>query len=1010
MKNDALIAKLLENKFIRSLLQKSEDAYWLSALYPQRNIYTNEELSSLCRFAFLCTVTSLNTGGEERYANYAYKALKSIRIFERGEADLFNEIAGYGLKDVSLIYYFYLASLALKLNKTISERLDLKEFRSLNTNEGNWDKRVFSGILNAIILLVRKADGIKDVREAIAIIEKLQTEQKEFESEYLCQFDENSQTNEALDLLALYHTSKALTETGNYLVHGYNYPNKRIDAVVRQHIELAIRLLPRNSRLNDFVNFIWNDLKILIVNSIWNNTAFQDKIRLLCEKKSRANILELLPSQRQALTDNLLDVVANATVLQMPTSAGKTLMAEFNIIVTRALRQDAKIVYVVPSRALVNQVFFDLRDDLADLGFSIERTSSVNEVDPMENDFLLAENIDILVFTPEKLDLLIRRNHSSVEDVSLFIIDEAHTIENGERGAKLELLLALLKRERSKAKFMLLSPFLAGRKDTLTEWLGGGHTIQVDWKPSEKLVFGLKVHRTKRFNDVTFELLQSSYGAQGIPYMKQTISNPHEIEITSSEKDKILEFTVKHFAEAGKTELILCAGRGMANKQARKIANWVGNVAMPDDVKLVKKYMDEEIGESTMFTELLSKGITVHHAGLSDESKLLIEHLIREKYIRYICATSTVAEGVNFPVSSVYFDTYNRGKGNRLSSNDFWNIAGRAGRTMVDDIGKIILPFNNQENKETGLALIRKSAEQLSSVLSELFLNEDIVRERICNKAEFNSLLKDYPNSLGPLFQYFIHLLTVAENEYLEDVEDLFKDSLAFYMLDSEDKKEKFIDLCKCIYLSIKRDYGKERGALTFADKTGFSVPSVLKIMREKAQNRNISDLKDWEPDVVFDRHNPGNLADKIKVIAALKETELGTDDDNAPFNPEFIAKMIIAWVKGDKLNSISLIHPHYREEKDAETRLTNFISHMNQIRFKASWGLSALEGIVRGNEDDMKDSYLPSLVYYGVADKKHWLCACLAFPVLYPPVYLKLLKVICMIILFQRYVGTLSL
>ena len=39
----------------------------------------------------------------------------------------------------------------------------------------------------------------------------------------------------------------------------------------------------------------------------------------------------------------------------------------------------------------------------------------------------------------------------------------------------------------------------------------------------------------------------------------------------------------------------------------------------------------------------------------------------------------------------------------------------------------------------------------------------------------------------------------------------------------------------------------------------------------------------------------------------------------------------------------------------------------INQLRFKASWGLSALEGIVKGNEDEMKDSYIPSYVYYGV-------------------------------------------
>ena len=43
----------------------------------------------------------------------------------------------------------------------------------------------------------------------------------------------------------------------------------------------------------------------------------------------------------------------------------------------------------------------------------------------------------------------------------------------------------------------------------------------------------------------------------------------------------------------------------------------------------------------------------------------------------------------------------------------------------------------------------------------------------------------------------------------------------------------------------------------------------------------------------------------------------------------------------------------------------------MNSARFKASWGLSALEGIVKGVEEDVKDSYVPSFVYYGVDDKK---------------------------------------
>lgn len=54
---------------------------------------------------------------------------------------------------------------------------------------------------------------------------------------------------------------------------------------------------------------------------------------------------------------------------------------------------------------------------------------------------------------------------------------------------------------------MLLSPFLPGNTEALKDWLGGGNIINVDWRPSEKIVIGLKVTKTK----ATFNLLPSAY-------------------------------------------------------------------------------------------------------------------------------------------------------------------------------------------------------------------------------------------------------------------------------------------------------------------------------------------------------------------------------------------------------------------------------------------------------------------------------------------------------------------
>lgn len=967
-----VLDNLIADAKVQTILGQSKRLSWESQIESSCS-YEKEIWPKVCRIAFLLSTNALVSPLDDLdYAEESYNLLLNYPINDNEAKDVFDGIVGYDFKDTGILFYFYLASVALKLNKTISSRLVLERYdASALFEEEDWGKRTLYMIIKSLLLLIRKHKGLSDIREALRLIEKLRSEQKVFEERYISSIPLQQQQQSALALVAIYHVSKAVYDTADYLINGHSLQHRRITSSIRQHIDLALRLISKDSRLNDFFKIIWNDLLLLVKNSIWTHTGFHNEIKKLCKRKAEDGMLELLPSQQDALSQNMLNVAANAIVLQMPTSAGKTLMAEFNILVTRSLRSDAKIIYVVPSRALMNQVYFDLRDDLRSLNLSIERTSSAVEVDPTESCFLQSDNIDILVCTPEKLDLLVRRNHPSVNDVSLFIIDEAHTIENGQRGARLELLITMLRRERPDAKFMLLSPFLPDAGEIMTDWLGGGNSIQIDWRPSEKIVFGLHLNRNKAKYTVLPTPLSTKITEE------QCFEHERSIPlIAKGKKERILEFAAKKYGEQGKTQLILCAGRKSANNVAENIAKWIPEPgSISDDVALVRKFMDEEIGCPTLYTKLLSKGITVHHAGLSDETKILIEHLIRQGYIQYVCSTTTIAEGVNFPVSSVYFDTYYRGRDKKnkpipISSNDFWNIAGRAGRTMVDDYGKIILPFNSDANIAAARNLISHSAEQLTSVLAQLFVNREEILIMLTEQHAVVKLASSYPDAFGPLFQYFVHLLNVADSYYAAEVEDLFKDSLAYTLLNEEDKAA-FIDLCRRIYLTIQSEYSNQHGALKFADKTGFSVPSVLSIMKAKSDVPDIADLNSWRADVMFDHNNIDSLAEKIRVVAELRETNLGTDSKAGPFNPKVASEIIIDWVNGMKLDSISVKHPFFEKEEDVDQRVSEFVHYMNDIRFKASWGLSALEGIVRGNSDDMKDSYIPSYVYYGVQDPK---------------------------------------
>ena len=970
---NSIIDNILKSEVISTLITNTEKDY----VFEQLGFSTDTSfgMDEVCRLSFFMAnaIFGSNDGGSDAHSQTAYKLLRTINISSNDCKQGFENVFGIEGIDSETLYYFYLANLALKANQLISIRIDLKEFKP-NNNIDNWKHKLINKTLEAFLLLVRKQNGFTDIREALSIIHKLQEQQSDYETQYLNRFSLTSQVDEAYSLLAFYHLSKALLETANYLISGYDYKGGRIDAVIRQHLDIAKRLSTNNARLLGFLDIFEFGLKTLADNAIWKRTNLNDKIKKLCRNKAESGLLELLPSQRKALENNLLNIAANAIVLQMPTSAGKTLMAEFNMLITKALIPDAKVVYIVPSRALVNQVYYDLKEDLEPLNFCIEKTSSAIEIDPVENNFLCSgDNIDILVSTPEKLDLLIRRQHPSVQEVSLFVLDEAHTIQNGERGAKLELLMAILRRERPNAKYMLLSPFIKNSGEVLVDWLGGGNSIEVDWKPSEKLIFGLDIKKTVRRNECTVEILSTPYNSS-VPMGVKSFPNPNEIT-SSGKKDQILETAVKHFAEKNKTFLTLCYGKGTANNRADFIYNIIDRFTIDDDVKLVQKFIEDEVGTATTLSKVLSKGIATHHAGMSDETRLLVEHLIRERKIQYVCATTTIAEGVNFPVSTVFFDDYRKGD-TLLTANDFWNIAGRAGRTLVDNYGKIILPFNTDTNKNKAKELIKKSANELVSVLADLFDNADKINEYLQSNDNLGGLLLEHSAALSPLIQYFVHLLTVGgDSYYVSEVEDLFKDSLEYYLLDTEEKRRKFISICKSIYLHIQSQNNNNLGLLSFADKTGFSVPSVLKIMQGAKNNPELLYITDWGQSNVFNPNDTSNLSEKISVIAQLKETKLGIEHSTQPFNPDLYAKMIISWVKGSKYDVIANMHPSFsiinQTADNREKRITDFVKKMNDIRFKASWGLSALEGIIKGDETEIHDSLIPSLVYFGVDSDK---------------------------------------
>src|SRR5262249_51149660 len=141
-------------------------------------------------------------------------------------------------------------------------------------------------------------------------------------------------------------------------------------------------------------------------------------------------------------------------------------------------------------------------------------------------------------------------------------------------------------------------------------------------------------------------------------------------------------------------------------------------VAIPVEIQLVRDFLKTEVGPAFELVEMLQHGVAVHHAGLSDEIRGLIEWLAEQGKLRVLCATSTVAQGINFPVSSVFLSSrhvYQDGRMAEMSPREFWNLAGRAGRIGHDSVG--VIGLAEGRNRTDVLAYVSKTTGALASRL-----------------------------------------------------------------------------------------------------------------------------------------------------------------------------------------------------------------------------------------------------------------------------------------------------
>lgn len=396
----------------------------------------------------------------------------------------------------------------------------------------------------------------------------------------------------------------------------------------------------------------------------------------------------LNPVQELAVKSGLLE--GKSLVVSAPTASGKTLISE--IAALEAVKAGKKVAYIVPLRALASEKYEEFKERYRPLGIRV--AMSIGDFD--SSDPWLA-NYDIVIFTSEKLDSLLRHGLPWAEQIGLVVADEIHLLNDPGRGPTLELVLTRL-RQMSKPLILGLSATINNYQE-LAEWLEA-EPVKSDYRPV-KLYQGICFDGKARF-------------------MPKRGFRVRDIPIT-----KLSEQTL----EKGKQALIFINTRKGAESSAEKLGKLLRDRLKPDERKRllelsgrVAKVLGHPTKQCERLASCIENGVSFHHAGLVNRQRGMIEKAFRAGIIKIICTTPTLSAGLDLPAWRVIIRDLKRFSSFRgmdyIPVLEIQQMMGRAGRPRFDSEGEaILLPKSKAEAKYAWENYINGEPEDITSKL-----------------------------------------------------------------------------------------------------------------------------------------------------------------------------------------------------------------------------------------------------------------------------------------------------
>lgn len=413
-----------------------------------------------------------------------------------------------------------------------------------------------------------------------------------------------------------------------------------------------------------------------------------------------------------------------SVLVAAPTGAGKTVVAEFAIELAMRDLHD-KAFYTAPIKALSNQKYHEL----------VDRYGS-EHVGLLTGDTNINGDARIVVMTTEVLRNMIYAESRALERLAFVILDEVHYLADRFRGAVWEEIILHLPES---VRLVSLSATVSNAEE-FGDWMhtvrGDTDVIVSEHRPvplyqhvlTHSNMFplfvgdesGLNKQRAS-INPEIVRLGQRARGSQrsrrGSGYHGGQRARISRSDIVSSLIDeKLLPAIVFVFSRKGCDDAVRQCLRDGLRLTSQEERREIRDVALERTAGIDAS--DLTALDFQTWLSGLERGVAAHHAGMLPIFKEIVEELFQHKLIKVVFATETLALGINMPARSVVIEKLEKFNGETqvpLTSGEFTQLTGRAGRRGIDHEGHAVVVWHDSMNPDELQRLASKRSYPLYS-------------------------------------------------------------------------------------------------------------------------------------------------------------------------------------------------------------------------------------------------------------------------------------------------------